>query len=155
MNPYCWLWITFWLTIDGFCLLTYNFHDLINGQWSWMLLDLDLRDKDVTLDQRVALDSIRHSCNVSPACQLCIISAWGRFWEGLAILWWLPVCYQILFGRPRGGRGPHQTICDNIWCDCCWSVWELLVSVKFEFDFKEIPLQSNIYEQLKLRHPIH
>ena len=41
----------------------------------------------------------------------------GQAWEGLATLWLLPLCHQILFGHPSGGHlavaGGHQTIVDD------------------------------------------
>ena len=41
----------------------------------------------------------------------------GQVWEGLATLWLLPLCHQILFGHPSGGHlavaEGHQTIVDD------------------------------------------
>ena len=55
----------------------------------------------------------------------------GKVWEGLATLWLLPLCHQILFGHPSGGHlavaGGHQTIVDDRSSDTVDHFsWELL-----------------------------
>ena len=117
----------------GYCTsIEEKIFDFFADTWSLKTIatiwaDLNMRDlKDTTSLSHLTLDSI---CKVlvqlhlslglvlGGTCHLVVASS------VLSNLIWSPL------GWPScGSQGPRQTICDDTWRDCCWSLWEILNS---------------------------